>query len=81
MVLVGFLNKRSGNVGQLKVGDVAYYRGLNWISETHIVAIYDNKIRLNNGVVRNFRDIGKDVFLDKEMANASMVDVYKGKFI
>jgi hypothetical protein len=65
----------------LKVGDVAYYRGLNWLVETSIFEIYDDKIRLNNGVVRNISDIGKDVFLDKKSANATMIDVFKGSFI
>lgn len=65
----------------LKVGDTVYYRGLNWLIETHIFKIYDDKIRLNNGVVRNISDIGMDVFLDKESANKTMIGVYKGKFI
>ena len=66
---------------ELKVGDVVYYRGLNWLIETHIFKIYDDKIHLNNGVIRRIRDIGTDVFLDKESANNTMVNVYKGKFI
>lgn len=65
----------------LKVGDIVYYRGLNWLTETRIFKIYDDKIHLNNGVVRKICDIGTDVFLDKESANKTMVDVYKGKFI
>lgn len=65
----------------LKVGDVVYYRGLNWLSETTIFDMYDDKIHLNNGAIRKISDIGKDVFLDKESANKTMVDVYRGKFI
>lgn len=65
----------------IKVGDVVYYRGLNWLIETFIFKVYDGKIHLNNGVVRRIDQIGTDVFLDKETANKTMIDVYKGKFI
>ena len=60
---------------EIKIGDTAYYVGLNYISQTEVFDILDNKIHLNNGVVRDVNGLSKDVFFDEDSANKRLREI------